>query len=151
MKPYLIAALLLAATGFGTAHAASCSVATSDTSFSAYSTSDELPSDTTASITMTCSGTGTAAYSIGIGASTNGGIAPRQLSGPVETLDYNLYTDANRSEIWGDVATGGSTVSGMLTPPGTTMAIHTVYGRIPALQNVQPGTYADSLTITVSY
>jgi spore coat protein U-like protein len=62
------------------------------------------------------------------------------------TLRYNLYTSATHATIWGDgtgetAPRGGNLLGGNFT----------VYGRIPARQNVLVGTYSDMITVTVDY
>jgi spore coat protein U-like protein len=34
---------------------------------------------------------------------------------------------------------------------GTRTATHTIYGRIPALQDVAPGSYTDSIVVTLAF
>lgn len=63
-------------------------------------------------------------------------------------LNYQIYTNATRSTIW------NSTNTVNLTPPSSTPQTLTVYGRIPAGQNVPGGqarTYADTITITATF
>jgi len=63
-------------------------------------------------------------------------------------LAYNLYLDSTRLTIWGDGTGGTGTFSGMGT--GSDVGT-TVYGRIPAGQNVAVGTYSDLITVTVTF
>ena len=70
---------------------------------------------------------------------------------PAEVLGYNLYTDAARSRVWGDGTAGTVTVTGQFVhpPANQTSAPITIYGRIPANQNVKAGTYVTTAPITV--
>jgi spore coat protein U-like protein len=65
------------------------------------------------------------------------------VSGP-DSLGYNLYTDAARTQVWGDFFNGGTI---QVAPAGTPARLD-VYGRIPAGQNVATGSYTDSITVT---
>jgi spore coat protein U-like protein len=61
-------------------------------------------------------------------------------------LSYELYTDASRSVPWVNLTTVPYT---SLTKNNTQTL--TVYGRIPAGQNVPAQSYSDSVTITASF
>ncbi|KGI77288.1 hypothetical protein LF63_0111470 [Oleiagrimonas soli] len=76
--------------------------------------------------------------------------APRRMASGANTLSYNLYTDAARATVWGDGSAGTSTVtrSGTLLLGSVSL---TVYGAVPTGQYVAPGSYADTITVTVSY
>jgi spore coat protein U-like protein len=65
-----------------------------------------------------------------------------------ERLNYDLYFNSTRTQIWGD-GTAGTVVwsTGFLS--GTRS--HTVYGRIPALQNVTIGAYTDTVIVTAIF
>ncbi len=63
-------------------------------------------------------------------------------------LSYNLYTDATHTMIWGDGTGGSTTVSGTADQSGTE---HTIYGRVPWQPQAVPGSYSDSIVITISY
>jgi spore coat protein U-like protein len=69
-------------------------------------------------------------------------------------LNYNLYTDATRTAVWGD-GTGGTAVVSIkysLPPAGTTQTdTHTVYGRAFAGQVVSVGSYLDTITVTLVF
>lgn len=81
--------------------------------------------------------------------STTGGAGvfnPRKMSG---TASYNIYIDAGRTLIWGD-GNGGSNQD-PFTNTGTQTWTITEYGRVPATQDLAPGTYNDSLTVRVAY
>jgi spore coat protein U-like protein len=84
-------------------------------------------------------------YSVGL-STGNGSYSQRRLSSGSATLDYNLYTDASRSIVWGDGTSGSSTVGG-----NGESVDHTVYGRIPAQQNVTAGNYGDTVIVTVTF
>lgn len=74
--------------------------------------------------------------------------AARLMSNGPETVTYGLYQDAARTQPWGDSGTPGSTVSA--TGTGSTQNF-TVYGRIPPQTTPPPGTYTDTVVVTISY
>lgn len=83
------------------------------------------------------------------------GFAPRQMGNGAYRLDYNLYRESTRNQIWGDGTGGIWMVSGtipltILLPNGSRE--HTIYGRIPGPQaTAQEGNYSDTITVTVDY
>jgi spore coat protein U-like protein len=80
---------------------------------------------------------------ISINKGSSGGFTPRQMTSAVgDRLNYYLFTDAAHTTIWGD-GTGGGTIT------RNTILNATIYGRIPAAQNVSTGAYSDVLTATV--
>ena len=97
----------------------------------------------TGNIDVIC--TPSSAYSITLNAGT-GSYASRIMSSGANQLNYNLYTDATYTSVWGDGTGGSSVVNG-----NALTANHTVYGRIPARQNVPVGNYADTITVTITF
>ncbi|RAP59344.1 spore coat U domain-containing protein [Oleiagrimonas sp. MCCC 1A03011] len=75
---------------------------------------------------------------------------PRTMLSGAHALSYNLYTSSALATVWGDGSGGTSTVtnSGVLQVGSLNL---TVYGAIPTGQYVNPGSYADSITVTVTY
>ncbi len=63
------------------------------------------------------------------------------------TLQYNLYTTSGHTNVWGDGTGSTRTVGGN----GTSSSTQTIYGNIPAGQDVSAGTYSDSITLTISF
>lgn len=109
--------------------------------------------ESTATITVSCSGTGGGSYSIALGPSASGSVVTRELvnasGGPA--MAFNIFVDANYLGVWGD-ASGGNLLTGTIpaTLPGS--ASHRVYGRIPAGQSgVRAGSFGAVLQMTLSY
>lgn len=143
----LVAAELVA--GAAPALAKGCTVnSTTSVSFSAYdvfgSTNDL---STGGAVVIVCDKSQSAVISLTTGGS--GSFAPRAMSGPGgATLDYNLYTTAGLTTVWGDGTAGTATVSGTVS---TTNVSFTIYGMIPKNQyTAVAGTYTDSITVSVS-
>lgn len=125
--------------------AAPCTLSATPVGFGAYDTFSISPKDSTGTVTVSCD-TGVA-YTVAISAGGSGSISNREMSFETNRLAYNLFTEPTHTIVWGDI-TGGTLVNG--TGTGSNQ-IHTVYGRVPARQNVRAGTYADSLIVTVEF
>lgn len=124
-----------------------CVVASTPLAFANYSGNDV---SATNQITVTCTPLTNWEIQLNTGTGTGSSYANRVMTLPVinTTLNYNIYTDANHSTVWGDGTLGTATVSGT----GTGIAqVKTAYGLIPGSQFVRPGAYADTVTATVIY
>ena len=122
-----------------------CTFNVTGVNFGSYDVFSNAASDSTGNIDVNCpSGVG---YTIGLSAG-NGSYEQRGMSNGTHTLNYNLYTAANREFVWEDATTSGATVSGS----GTGMNInHVVYGRIPPRQNVRAGNYTDTVNLIINF
>lgn len=130
---------------------ASCSVSSANLAFGAV---NPLSTQTDGSTTVTVNCTKNSPYTVGLDAGTVTGttIATRKMANGADILNYNLYTDAARSTIWGNSATAPTWVSG--TGAGMqTAQVLTVYGRVASGQsNLAVGTYTEpTITVTVTY
>lgn len=84
-------------------------------------------------------------YRVLLSAGGSGNVAARRMSGPAAAqISYNLYTSAAYSVIW-DNTTG---VTG--TGNGADQYLQ-VFGRVPKQAAPTPGTYTDTVTVTVSW
>jgi len=103
--------------------------------------------DQTSTIAVQC--TNTTPYNIGLDAGTGAGasVATRKMTSGGATVSYSLYTDAGRSTVWGNTV-GTDTVSA--TGNGASQST-TVFGRVPVQTTPAPGTYNDTVTVTVTY
>lgn len=141
--------------GTGTAWALTCSLSAIATSFGVYAPFSAMPLDSAGSVTVTCEGLLglLVSYEVQLSTGSSGSYAPRRLNGPGYQLDYNLYIDAARSSVWGDGSGGTTTVSDNYTLSVLFSVVrnYTVYGRMPAGQNVAPGSYTDTITVTINY
>lgn len=125
---------------------ADCTVSVGSMAFGAYDVFSSTPLDTVATITYTCSTPATApTMSISRGGATS--FSPRQMLNGASALNYNLYLDAARTQIWGDGSAGTSTYSCSM---GSGLSV-SVYGRIFAQQNLPVGSYGDSLVVTITF
>lgn len=122
-----------------------CTINITGVNFGSYDVFSNAASDSTGNIDVNClSGVG---YTIGL-SEGNGSYEQRGMSNGSHTLNYNLYTAANREFVWEDATTSGATVSGS----GTDMSVnHVVYGRIPPRQNVRAGNYTDTVNLIITF
>jgi spore coat protein U-like protein len=133
------------------AQAGSCSISSvSGVSFGSYDVFDSMPRDSTGSVTVLCSGLGSGLISIELSSGNGATAANRYMLNGSTTLDYNLYVDSSHMSIWGD-GLNGTVVQGPLSIADLVPTTWTVYGRIPAQQNVPAGSYTDSITVTVQF
>ncbi len=143
----LMAAALLSASRAEAA--ASCTISTTAVSFGAYSVFNATATDSTGTITFNCNAaTGNISITLSKGASTT--YSPRTMTNGTDTLNYNLYRNAARSNIWGD-GTAGTLTYTRANPPNNTNVVLTIYARITALQDVSGGSYADTITAIVNF
>jgi spore coat protein U-like protein len=134
---------------------AACSVSATAVGFGNYNPLSAFDTDATGTVTVTCSGLASVllSYEILLSKGSAGSYTPRRMASGGNTLNYNLYTNITRTTIWGDNTGGSSRVTGailvqLLVP---TSNLHTIYGRIPASQNVAAGSYGDTITVTLNY
>lgn len=82
---------------------------------------------------------------------TSGGFQPRQMLNPSggDLLNYNLYRDASRTQVWGNGSQGTYVVIDVIGKNRT--KTFPIYGRTPGGQDVRTGNYADGLVVTVQY
>jgi spore coat protein U-like protein len=131
---------------------ATCSVSAGATlDFGSVSTvSDSLPVTGSNTINVNC--TSGAPYFVGLdGGSSTGNTADRKLklTTGTTTINYKLFQNSNQNIPWGDNrVAGGDAVSG--TGTGSSFA-HTVHGQVPVQTTPVPGTYTDTITVTVEY
>ena len=108
------------------------------------------PLDQTATYQIVC--TKNAPYWVGLdaglgGANSAASTSRSMLNGTTQ-LGYELYLDSGRTTVWGNTQTTG--VGG--TSPGIAAKINgTIYGRIPAGQDVVAGNYTDTVVVTVNF
>lgn len=105
--------------------------------------------DQTSTISLTC--TKRSPYNVGLDAGSNAGTAGdvttrRMTDGSAHYIAYQMYSDTGRSTVWGNTVST-NTVNGTAVGGAQTF---TVYGRVPP-QTPRAGTYADTITVTVTY
>ena len=126
-----------------------CTVSTTGVSFGSYDVFGASSTDSTGSVTYNCSG-GARNISITLSKGVSTTFSPRTMTSGSNTLSYNLYTDAARSVIWGDGTSGTQTYTDA-NPPNNRNIVVTIYGRIPAGQDVAAGSYSDTVTAIINF
>lgn len=142
--------------GRGHPHGIACSVSAVNLAFGNYNPLRGTHADTTGNIAVTCSGKPGArvAYGIALNAGGSGTFAQRRMRfGSSSTLNYNIYTGAARSLVWGDGSAGTLTISDSFSlHSARTTRNYPVYGRIAGGQNkVRVGVYTDSIVVTLDF
>lgn len=124
-----------------------CSVNAATLDFGSYSGAADVDSSSTLNVNCT---TGVN-YAVSLNKGIHGpNITTRRMKHgtTTATLNYGLFTAADRLTTWGDGTVGTQTVPG--TGTGADVA-HSVFGRVPSGQAVTTGGYADSITVTVTF
>jgi len=129
---------------------ANCSATTTAVAFGNVNVLSGTNTDATGGFSVTCtSGTAWSA-SASAGAGTGATLAVRKMASGANLLNYALYTDSARTTVWGDAA-DATTVKFSGTGNGAAQA-STIYARVPSGQTSVPaGSYADTVTVTVTY
>lgn len=153
---FLITALFCLLVFTQPAAAFTCNVNATPINFGTYDVFSPTPKDTTATITVTCKAppqnpNAPIPVIISISPGMSGSFAQRQLqrAGGADQLFYNLYTSPSFSTVWGDGSGSSQTQSNSIT--SITPWTATLYGRIPARQNVSADSYSDIITVTVDW
>lgn len=124
-----------------------CAVTATDLDFSNYNAQSGSPLLGQTMMQVNCTpGSG---YHIALNAGTSPGatVNQRKMVSGANRLDYQLYSDANRTKIWGNTVPV-NTVFGV----GTGVAQQlTVFGSVPAAQVVPAGSYTDTITVNIYY
>ena len=103
--------------------------------------------DSGSSLNLLCSNT--LPYTISLNGGNSGATDPtqRKMSSGANEVTYGIYRDSARTLPWGWTA-GTDTVGG--TGTGLSRAIN-AFGRVPAQTTPGPGTYQDTVVVTVTY
>jgi spore coat protein U-like protein len=125
---------------------ANCSVSATGVDFGS---SGPITSNVDAAGTVTVHCTNSTPYAVALNGGNSGASDPtqRKMSKGSETITYGLYQNSACSQPWGST-TGTNTVAG--TGTGGNQAL-TVYGRVASQTTPSPGTYTDSVVVTVTY
>jgi spore coat protein U-like protein len=122
-----------------------CTISATNLTFGNYT---GAVNNSTSTISATCtSGT---AYTVALsaGLATGATVTSRSMTGPGSALlHYSLFSNSGRTTNWGNTS-ATNWVSG--SGNGAAQPL-TVYGQIPAGQYVKPGSYTDTITVSVTY
>ena len=130
-----------------------CTIVGGTLDFGAYDPFSATPDAATGTITITC--TDGAAVWVGLDKGLNGGGTSRKLklAAGTDLLNYELYSEATKTDVWGVGDPAVNTTDFGLGRTGTGAAdALTVYGTITAGQTgADAGNYADTVTATVNF
>ena len=111
------------------------------------------PLQGTSTISVRCTNGDLFAVGLGTGATAGASYAQRLLANGTSTLQYNLYTTAARTAVWGDGSGTTAIVSGRAGGLATPVLL-TVYGALPdsaANRGAGSGNYSDTVLVVLSY
>jgi spore coat protein U-like protein len=133
--------------------AVSCTISATAVNFGNYDVFNATALASNGTLTVTCLGVPVAGTSVRI--SLNRGLhSPvfpnRNLANGAQLLGYNLYQDAGFTVIWGNGANGTSVYGPFLITNSNPVPL-TMFGRVPAGQDVTAGSYTDTITATLTY
>jgi spore coat protein U-like protein len=124
---------------------ANCTISTTSVAFGSYDVFSATPRDANGTVQIDCTPRENIQVTLSSGSSSV--FNPRTLRSGSNILNYNLFRNAARTQIWGDGSAGTSTSSAN-NVRNTTL---TVYGRVPAAQDAAVGNYADTIVATVIF
>jgi spore coat protein U-like protein len=129
--------------------ATSCSFSSlTSISFGAYDVFSVLPNNNgVGSITILCQSGEDSNFVVTLSPGQSNSYASRVMRSGGNRLNYNLYTSAARTVVWGD-GTSGSSVMSAVKHRTTTLS---VFGQIPVGQDATVGTYTDNITVIVNF
>lgn len=136
----------------------SCTAAATGVAFGLYDPLATTGNTSTGNLTVSCTSQGNGMPNVTVNVTMTPGLSnsygTRMMYSGKNSLNYNIYWDAVHSQIIGD-GTGGSVVGSMkpfnVPGGGGNYVTGTLYGLVPAGQDVAPGSYADSIIVTVNY
>lgn len=132
---------------------ANCTISTAAVAFGAYDpivTNKSADLTGTGTVTVTCTNGSDVTIALDQGAHADTGstdAAPlRRMTDGTDFLSYALYQNSGNSTIW------GNTVGTSVDDVGTGVAAdHTVYGVVAQNQNVEAGSYTDTVIAGVTF
>lgn len=142
-------AIWLLGTTSAWAQSPSCTISVTSVAFGNYNVFTTTSDDSTGTITYRCNSRASN-ISISLSDGSSSTYTPRTLRKGSEILQYNLYRNAARTTIWGN-GTGGTSVYTDANPPNNSNVTLTVYGRIPAQQDVSAGNYTDTVSAVINF
>jgi spore coat protein U-like protein len=87
-------------------------------------------------------------WTMGLDDGINASSGARRMRNGSQYVGYELYKDPNHMQRWGNAGSelASGVGAGELNP-----STSTVYGRVPAQATAPPGTYSDTVTVTLTY
>lgn len=148
LRRSLIASLVAVAAQASLADTSCRFTSVDSVSFGAYDIFSTLPNNNgVGGLTIDCKGSGNDNFEVGLSTGQSHSYAMRVMKSGGNRLNYNLYTSADRSVVWGD----GHGSSQVVTVRKNKIATLSVFGQIPAGQDAAVGTYTDPIVATVNF
>jgi spore coat protein U-like protein len=147
----LTAVLLLS--GLRAQAASSCFfVSVTGVNFGAYDVLDRRAATQIGTVTFKCRSAGASSVPVILELSpgNSGTYAVRQTRRGNRSLRYNLHLDASNNQVLGD-GTGGTFRFGPLLALDNLEITVTLYGRLLPRQNIEAGSYTDTITATLRF
>lgn len=152
MKRSCLALAALISLAASPARAATCSITeVQAVAFGAYDPFSGASGNATGYVTYVCSLINILdRVTLDLSTGSSGTYTPwRTLLSGSHPLNYNLYLDATFTQLWGN-GSGGTFHFGPQPLPIIPTRVF-IYGYIPPSQNAWQGSYADTITITMSF
>lgn len=127
-----------------------CTISATNMDFGLYSPLDVGAHTITSTVTAVCRG-GRGPLRFQLSPGFSGDASARFLVNAGSILNYNIYVDTARTQIWGDGTGGTSEALRIQSRNGRMVHDVTAYGSIPPGQNAAPGIYTDNIIITVIF
>jgi len=134
------------------AQAIQCRITVTPFNFGIYSPTAPAHLDVIGQLDVRCQAQ-PGSFTVILGPGISGNQLARTMSaGGTTVLNYNLYRDAARTQIWGDGTPPTFVVSGIRTVQGRpTFYNYPIFGRVFANQAPAPGQYSDTIIATVLF
>ena len=132
------------------AFAINCTISTVGVNFGNYNVFSPTALTSTGSVTYRCTGVGGNSITVDLSRGNATSYQPRTMLRTTEPLSYNLYLDAGMTQIWGN-NTGGTQHYGPTVPQSNRNITVTIFGRLPAGQDVTIGNYTDTIVATINF
>jgi spore coat protein U-like protein len=143
----VVVAVVLLLGLWSSAAEAACTVSTTSVSFGTYDVFTATADDSTGTVSVRCDAATSVTIQIGRGSSPT--FAPRTMTQGASALGYNLFRNNARTIIWGDGTSGTSTL--VVSVNANQTRTQTIFGRVPARQDVPAGGYADTVVVTIVF
>ena len=130
--------------------AANCTITTSPVAFGAYdpvSVNSATNLTANGAVNVACTKGTPATIDLGNGGNFSAG--SRRMGSGSDFLGYSLFRDAALTQPWGSGIAGGATEAYNAATKAVTAV--TVYGMVPAGQDVTVGAYSDTVVATINY
>lgn len=135
-----------------------CTVSAGGIAFGIYNPLSAVANASTGTLGFVCNGIGNGSdkvtLQVSLSTGLSGSYATRKMFSGVDILNYNIFWSTAYNQIMGD-GSGGS-FAGSFGPfhvagGGSHVETVTMYGLIPASQDLPPGSYSDVIIVTVTY